>query len=135
MGWVIVPDWYSNRRGLYLGLLSFVGQASLAVVYTGQAFEQERLPYLALGLLCTAGLVMLGVGMRKKSWRWLRRGSGIGAAAWVVFGAQLILPEVFQFTILPLHVRIALLLVGGCAGFQTWFLYQSSGLELARGRT
>lgn len=128
---VPVPPWYAHNQGPVLGILSFTGQGALAAWYIGESVASERPAYLAQGLFAFVGVVLLGSGIVTREWWFLRKGSGVGIAAWIAFAMQLAWPTVFGFTIqLPLHVYAAVILLGGHSAFQSMFLYEVAGIRM-----
>ena len=114
-------------------MLSVAGLGALTTWYIGESVVSERPAYLASGLLAFVGVVLLLGGMVTRSWWFLRKGAGVAVVAWIALGFQLALPNLFGFTIsLPLHVFAAIILLGGQAAFQSYFLYEVAGSRLRR---
>ena len=133
---VPVPAWFAPNQGPILGVLSLTGQAALAAWYIGESVASQRPAYLAQGMFAFVGVVLLASGIATREWWFLRKGSGVGLAAWITFALQLAWPDLFGFTIsLPLHVYAAIILLGGHSAFQSMFLYEVAGTRLReRGR-
>lgn len=83
-----------------------------------------------MGLFGLTGIVLLLYGGLLNRWALLKYGAVVGLWSWILIGAQILFPDFFDFISIPNYTEIAFILVGGCAAFQTFFLWRVAKIEI-----